>query len=107
MTKIWTIIKSRFKKNKQEDWVKKRREICLGCEFNSINTQRTTFTHDFLATLSYFFSWLLKRAVEDHKYGSCIICHCPITLKIEETDPEYTCKHPEGNQWKSMKKELN
>lgn len=102
--KIKTIINSRFKttKEQQPNWLKKRRETCLGCKYNSLNTSCKTFTQTFLATLSYFFSWLFKRADEDHKSGVCTICYCPIELKIKETEKEYLCEHPYGNQWEKQ-----
>jgi hypothetical protein len=99
--KLKTIINSRFKTTKEQptDWLKKRRETCLGCEYNSLNKTHRTFVQTFLATLSYFYSWLFNRADKDHKSGVCTICYCPIELKIKETEEEYLCEHPDGNKW--------
>ena len=99
IAKLLTIIKSRFKRQREEAWIKERRATCLECEYNSLNTTSTSLAHNFLATLSYFFSWIFGRADKDHKSGVCTICHCPIELKIVETDVEYACPHPDENQW--------
>jgi len=103
IAKLLTIIKSRFKQQREELWIEKRRATCLECEYNSLNTTSTSSAHNFLATLSYFFSWLFGRADKDHKSGVCTICHCPIELKIRETEEEYLCHHPKGNQWEKYK----
>lgn len=104
IAKLLTIIKSRFRQQREEAWIKERRATCLECEYNSLNTTSTSLAHNFLATLSYFFSWIFGRADRDHKAGICTICTCPINLKIVETEEEYACPHPDGNKWEKVTK---
>ena len=92
VAKLRTIIMSRFRKQREEDWVKERRVTCLECENNSINDTSSTLAHDFLAALSYFYSWIFGRLEEETKWGTCNLCGCPIGFKSLETDPEYTCE---------------
>lgn len=100
LSKIKTIILSRFKKNKEENWVNKRRETCSGCEYNSINSGTKSKYKFFLATLSYFFSLITFRAKEDN-LGNCTACSsCSIYFKTLEK--EETCEHPRGSKWKNI-----
>lgn len=85
--KIKTIINSRFKTTKEQPtWLKKRRETCLGCKHNSLNISCKTFTQTFLATLSYFFSWITGKAKDDN-LGNCLACNaCSIYFKTNELE---------------------
>ncbi len=84
--KIKTIILSRFKNNKEEEWVKERRSICLGCNYNSLYDSGLRNHNFFLAmtfALSRFYSWLCGKSEED-VLGECTICGCSIFYKSEE-----------------------
>jgi hypothetical protein len=81
VAKLRTIVMSRFRKQREEDWVKERRVTCLECENNSLNDTSSTLAHDFLAALSYFYSWITGRAKDEGTYGSCNICGCDCFFK--------------------------
>ena len=115
--KIWTIIKSRFTKPKESKEIKRRREICLGCEYNSNNISKLSTYKSFLASLSAFYSWItgkektsveLKKALsnlyskiagkeEEDSLNECNYCGCSIYYK---TMYETVCPHPKGDKWK-------
>jgi hypothetical protein len=76
---ILTIIKSRFKKDKEEDWVKKRRETCKGCSYNSKNVEIIPFNKKITIWLSNFYSWITGKKREDN-LGNCF--GCPLTCSI-------------------------
>ena len=81
--KIWTIIKSRFTKPKESKEIKRRREICLGCEYNSNNISKLSTYKSFLASLSAFYSWITGNKDED-TLGNCTACGCSIFFKSLE-----------------------
>jgi hypothetical protein len=95
IAKLLTIIKSRFKQQREEAWIKERRATCLECEYNSLNTTSTSLAHNFLATLSYFFSWITFRAKDEGSYGQCTACGCDCFFK--SLDIENNCPK---NKWK-------
>ena len=102
IAKLLTIIKSRFKQQREEQWIKKRRATCLECEYNSLNTTSTSSAHNFLATLSYFFSWITFRAKEDNLGNSTACDSCSIYFKTNEL--EENC--PKG-KWDNIKIKIN
>ncbi len=90
MKKILTIVKSRFKKNKEEAWVEDRRKICKGCEYNSKNVEKIGLTKKLTIKLSDFYSFITGKKKEDN-LGSCLACEaCSIYFKTNEL--EETCK---------------
>lgn len=95
LSKLKTIILSRFKNNKEEIWIKKRREICLECKHNSLIGGTPNMYKFFLATLSSFYSWLVGKSKED-SLGNCTACDsCSIyykTLELDETCPKHKWK---------------
>lgn len=100
VAKLITIFKSRFRKQREEEWVQERRVTCLGCEYNSLNDTSSTITQDFLAALSYFYSWITGRAKDDN-LGNCNYCEsCSIYFKTSEE--EESCF-----KWKVIDKKHN
>lgn len=102
LRKIITILKSRFKQQQEDEWVKKRRETCFSCIYNSKNTQSYTLTHKFLTALSNFYTRLTGKFEEIGSLGYCTICHCDLYYKTNEQDED--CNHPEGSKWKIKNK---
>lgn len=82
LSKIKTIPLSRIKHNKEEEWIKRRREICLKCEYNTLNGGILKGYRFFLATFSSLFSKLMGREKEDI-LGECSVCGCSIYYKSE------------------------
>lgn len=78
--KIYTILKSRFTKPKESKEIKRRREICLGCEYNSNNISKLSTYKLFLASLSAFYSWITGNKDED-TLGNCTYCGCSVYFK--------------------------
>ena len=97
MKKIWTIIKSRFTKPKESKEIKRRREICLGCEYNSNNISKLSTYKSFLASLSTFYSWITGNKDED-TLGNCLACGCSIFFKSGEKSED--CVKGKWDRWK-------
>ena len=85
LNKIKTILLSRIKHNKEEQWIERRREICLKCEHNTLNGGSLIGYRFFLATFSSLFSKLMGRAKED-VLGECGLCGCSIFYKSAEKE---------------------
>ena len=85
LNKIKTILLSRIKHNKEEEWIERRREICLKCEHNTLNGGNLKGYRFFLATSSSLFSKLMGRAKEDI-LNECSLCGCSIFFKSAEKD---------------------
>ena len=85
LNKIKTILLSRIKHNKEEQWIERRREICLKCEHNTLNGGSLIGYRFFLATFSSLFSKLMGRAKED-TMGECGLCGCSIFYKTESLE---------------------
>ena len=93
MKKIIRIIKSRIKKEIVSEAVKERIDICLGCKYNSLNTDGISFYKLCLIKLSDLYSFVMGRKREDI-YGNCTACDsCSILFKAIELEDE---KCPEG-----------
>lgn len=96
---------SRFRRQREEEWVKQRRVTCLECENNSLNDTSSTLAHDFLAALSYFYSWITGRAEEDN-LGNCLACEsCSIYFKTNEL--EENCPKEKWEILENGEKRLN
>lgn len=80
---ISRIIKSRFKKNKEEDWVEKRRQTCKACPYNSKNVEKIPFDKRVIIYLSDFYSWICGKKKEDN-LGNCTYCGCSIFYSSSE-----------------------
>lgn len=103
--KIWTILASRFRKEREEDWVKERREVCKLCEFNSLNSKDFTTKQKVLK----FLSDLYTKITFSHyiELGTCI-CGCSIYFLTREKDSVCTAKEEYGDdKWKSILPERN
>ena len=94
---IVNILKSRFKKETGESWVKERREICKTCPHNSLNNSTRTFKQKTYKLLSDFYTWLTRAENED--LGDCLKCGCNLYFK-SKIDTE-VC-HADGDKWKSV-----
>ena len=100
LAKFWTIIKSRFKKETGEDWIIQRREVCLQCPHNSINSSEITLKQKVYKRLSDFYTWLTIDKNED--LGECI-CGCSVYYLSREPESECTSKEKYGiDYWKSI-----
>lgn len=88
LKKIKTILLSRIKDNKEEQWIRDRQMICLRCENNSINSSRFSVYRFFLTTLSTLLSFFTGRLKEEGSIGYCNICGCDNYFKtsIEEEE---------------------
>lgn len=99
--KLKIIIFSRFKKeNQQQDWRKKRRETCLGCEYNTLNSGTLVGYRFFLATLSLLFSRITGNKDKDN-LGECSICGCSVFYKSLESEND--CAH-KPSKWEKVDK---
>ena len=97
LNKIKTILLSRIKHNKEEQWVERRIETCLECNYNTLNGGSLKGYRFFLATLSSLYSRLMGRAKEDI-YGNCSACTmCSIYFKASEKEED--CKK---GKWESL-----
>lgn len=101
LAKLWRIILSRFKKEKEEQWIKERREACLNCQYNSLNSPHKSLKNKILKNLSDFYTWITFSNIEDR--GECE-CGCPITLKTAEKEEECWAKvNKNDDKWKNIK----
>lgn len=96
-TKIRTILLSRFKKEKNESWVKERRIICFNCPHNTKNKEKISLKLKASKLLSDFYS--LVTFSEYKELGSCSICTCPIFYKSREIEEECDAQ---PSKWKSI-----
>jgi len=79
---IKIIILSRFKKSKEDEETLRKRKICKGCEFNSLNVEKIPIKKRILKKLSDFYSWITGKS-EDDVLGNCTFCSsCSIYYKI-------------------------
>jgi hypothetical protein len=99
MIKIWTILKSRFISDKNEDWVIKRREICKNCRtYNSLHyPDKVSFKNKVYKILSDFYTFITFAENED--LGQCLHpeCGCDIYQK-SKMESEF-CQE---EKWKSI-----
>lgn len=94
--KLLRIIRSRFKKTKEEQWLLDRREACRVCPFNSKNVEKIPWRKKIVIKLSDFYSWVTGNSDEDN-LGNCLKCSsCSVFYKTLEKEFE-SC--PE-NRWK-------
>lgn len=85
LNKIKTILLSRIKHNKEEEWIQKRRLTCLECKYNTLNGGSLKGYRFFLAIISSAYSKLMGRAKED-VLGECSACGCSIFYKSESLE---------------------
>lgn len=96
MNKILTILKSRFKKESDEKWIKERKEVCKKCPFNSLNTAQIPLKGKLLIKLSNLYNIITFSKPE--KLGNCTACDfCDIYYKSAEKEEE--CPK---NKWKKL-----
>ena len=87
------ILKSRFKKQSQEDWIEDRREICRVCPFNSKNSKESlTIKNKVYKVLSDFYTFITR--AENKDLGVCLACDCPVFWKTPEIE-----EHCPKNKW--------
>ena len=97
LNKIKTILLSRIKHNKEEEWVVRRLNTCLECNYNTLNGGILKGYRFFLANLSVLYSKLMGRSKED-VYGNCTACEaCSVYFKAFEKLE--TCKK---NKWEIL-----
>lgn len=97
--KIWTILKSRFTKDKNEDWVKERREICKNCiTYNSLHyKEKTSLKNRIYKVLSDFYTFITF--AENEELGQCLHPECGCPTFFSTLIPEGNCP---DNKWKSI-----
>lgn len=97
LNKIKTILLSRIKHNKEEQWVIRRLNTCLECDYNTLNGGSLKGYRFFLANLSVLYSKIMGRSKED-VYGNCTACEaCSIYFKAFEK--EENCKK---GKWETL-----
>ena len=91
------ILLSRIKKIKENKEIDRRIEICLGCEFNSLNAVKISTYKRFLVLLSDLYSRITNNSDKDNK-GNCTACNsCSVYYKARELEDEDCPK----NKWKN------
>lgn len=94
---IKTVILSRFTKPKEGLEVLRKRKICKGCEYNSLNVEKIELKKKLLIWFSDFYSKVTGNKEED-SLGNCIACSsCSIFYKSLYEDH---CPHPTEDKWK-------
>ena len=82
--KLKTIVKSRLTKPKEDKETLRRRSICKGCEYNSLNMEKIPFKKLVWKKASDFYSWIAGKEDEDN-LGNCTICNsCSVYYKSAE-----------------------
>lgn len=89
------ILKSRFQKETDEEFVKLRREICEKCLYSTRFTSRNTLRLKLSKALSDFYSFITMSENDD--LYECSICTCALYYKTRI--PEEQC---EKGKWKSI-----
>lgn len=92
-----TIVKSRFKKDSEENWIKERREICKNCPQNTLNLNKITLKIRILIRLSKIYSFITG---DNREYrGNCSVCGCDVTNLTNEEAQDCSNEEP---KWKSI-----
>jgi len=99
LKKLQIIILSRFKKPKNEKWIKDRRIACFNCEHNTNNTNKLSIKLKIMIILSDFYTWITLN--EKTNLGNCKICTCDLYYKTSEIT-EICEARP--TKWKSIYK---
>ena len=100
LAKLCTIIKSRFKKETGEAWVRERREVCKNCDFNDNNSLTRSFKLKVYKVLSNLLSYITRSKME--RLGFCQ-CGCPIAEKTAEITESCWSKEEYGvDYWESI-----
>lgn len=82
--KLWRIVKSRFLKQKNEQWIQDRRDKCKNCEWNTLNKTNITIKQKFLKNLLDAYSQISGNEDED-TLGNCTACEmCSVFYKSSE-----------------------
>lgn len=99
--KIWTIIKSRFVRDKNEDWVKERREICKACRtYNSLYYQeKISLKNKIYKILSDFYTFITFS--ENEELGQCLSPRCGCSIWHKTAINSEKC---EEGKWQSIYK---
>ena len=99
LSKIKTILLSRIKHNKEEEWIRTRRKTCLECKFNTLNGGSLKGYRFFLANLSVLYSKIMGRSKEDGTMGYCNICGCDNIWKASSEEEQCSDNPP---RWKRL-----
>ena len=101
LAKLWTIIKSRFKKETGEAWITARREVCLQCPLHLNDTSERTLKQKAYKWLADFYTWLTRS--ENEELGQCSICGCTTYHMTRQEEIECSSKEEYGiDYWKSI-----
>lgn len=104
--KIWTILTSRFRKEREEDWVKERREQCAKCCHNTLNIKDISWKVRVAKLFSDFYTAITL--AKNKNLGQCSICFCELYFK--QLMPEESCSADligEDPKWTSILPERN
>lgn len=91
------IILSRLTKPKEDKEVLRKRKICKGCSYNSLNVEKVPLKKLIIIKVSDFYSWITGNK-EDDSLGNCTAC-LGCSLYYSTLYEEY-CHHPKGDLWK-------
>lgn len=95
---IWTAIKSRFLKTKEDWWIDERRKKCKSCVYNSKNFKEEKTLKQ--KTLKFFSDLLSLVTLSFHKdLGQCLHEECGCPIFFSTIIPEGECP---DNKWKSI-----
>lgn len=94
--KAWTIITSRFKREKEEEFVRLRRALCKDCPLNSLNKERLSLFDKLRKYPSDFYSWIT--GFED-VLGICTHEYCGCSIAAKSNIEDEMC--PE-DKWESV-----
>jgi len=78
-----TIILSRLTKPKEDKEVLRKRKICKGCSYNSLNVEKIPLKKLIVIKVSDFYSWITDKG-EDDILGNCTDCGCSVYYKSQE-----------------------
>lgn len=99
MIKLWTILKSRFTKNKNEYWIEVRRKICKDCKiYNSLYYEDSlSVKNKIYKILSDFYTKITFS--ENEELGQCLHKDCGCNIWYKTNTPTEFCHE---NKWKSV-----
>lgn len=107
LNKIKAILLSRIKNNTEEEWIEARREICLRCDYNTLNIGSLKGYNFFLATTSKFLSKIMGKGKKDGSIGFCSICGCDNYYKTLVEEENCSANPPKWEAYNKNSIRLN
>lgn len=87
LRKLKIIILSRLNKPKYNSEIKRRRSICLGCKYNSGNSEKANYKIFIIRKLSRILSFIFGKIKEDN-LNECLACGCSLYYKTQELEED-------------------